>query len=102
MNIHTPRDLGLRIRDQRLKLRMSQAALARSVGASRSWVVQMERGNPGAEIGLMLKALRSVGLTIDVRGATEDEFVPGRAGGSEPLPIIDLAAILDRARGGGL
>lgn len=103
MNIHTPRDLGLRIRDERLRLRMAQATLARSVGASRSWVIQMERGNPGAEIGLVLKALQSVGLTMDVCGATaEDESVPGRAGGSESLPIIDLARILDRARGEGL
>lgn len=102
MNIHTPRDLGLRIRDERLRLRMAQATLARSVGASRSWVIQMERGNPGAEIGLVLKALQSVGLTMDVCGATEDESVPGRTGGSESLPIIDLARILDRARGGGL
>lgn len=93
MQIDTARDLGLRMRDQRLMLRMSQAELAKSIGASRSWVFHMERGNPGAEVGLVLKALRSLGLAMDVRPA-------GHRPDAEQPHAVDLAAILDRARGG--
>lgn len=94
MQIDTARDIGLRIRDQRLALRVTQAELARKVGASRSWVMKMERGNAGAEIGLVLRALHALGLTVDVR---EGSAAAGRARGE--VPAVDLAAILERARG---
>lgn len=97
MQIETSRDLGLRIRDQRLRLRKSQAALATSVGVSRSWVIQMERGNPGAEIGLVLKALQALGLRMDVAGGGE-ESARDQQSDRETLHRVDLARILDRAR----
>ena len=75
---------------------MTQAELARSIGASRSWVFQMERGNPGAEVGLVLKALQALGLMMDV-GAGE-EAAGDQQAGAEPLHRVDLARILDRAR----
>jgi HTH-type transcriptional regulator/antitoxin HipB len=74
---------------------MSQAELARSVGASRSWVVQIERGNPGAEVGLVLKALRALHLTMDV--GIGKEAVSDEQAGAGALHHIDLARILDRA-----
>ena len=96
MQIQTPRDLGLRIRDQRLRIGMTQAELARSIGASRSWVFQMERGNPGAEIGLVLKALQALGLMMDV--GEKEEISGVQQGDSGALHRVDLAWILDRAR----
>lgn len=97
MQIDKPQDLGLRMRDQRLSLRMSQAMLAESIGVSRSWVFQMERGNPGAAIGLVLKALQVLGLTLDVRLA--ERSAEAQSPGVEEPFVPDLAAILDRARG---
>ena len=92
MLIHNARDLGLRMRDQRLELGLSQAALAKRVGVSRSWVIQMERGNAGAEIGLIFKALAALGLELDVRAP--QAVVPMDSG-----DLIDLSDILNRARG---
>lgn len=60
MLINNVRELGTRMRDQRLELGLSQAAFAKRVGVSRSWVVQVERGNAGAEIGLVPKALAAL------------------------------------------
>jgi len=94
MHIETPRDIGLRMRDQRLRLRISQAELARSIGASRSWVIQIERGNAGAEIGLVLRALQALRLTMDV-GDTEEA---GQQADNGALHRVDLAWILDCAR----
>ena len=93
MLIHNARELGLRMRDQRLELGLSQAALAKRVGVSRSWVIQAERGNAGAEIGLVLRALAALGLELDVR-APQAASSPPASG-----EVIDLTAILTRARG---
>lgn len=88
--------LGARIREQRRQLRLSQAELARRIGASRYWVLQVERGNAGAEVGLILKALAALNLDLDIRVKTPPSS-QALEGGDEWVP--DLAAILDRARG---
>jgi HTH-type transcriptional regulator/antitoxin HipB len=96
MLVDNVRDLGIRMRDQRLELGLSQAALARRVGVSRSWVIQAERGNAGAEVGLVLKAFAALGLDMDVRAANTPA-VPLEHGGESWTP--NLADILERARG---
>lgn len=96
MLIHTTYELGLRIRDQRLDLGMTQAALAQRIGVARSWVIRVERGKGGTEIGLVLKAFNALGLDMDVRPRN----APAEArtsGGDSWTP--DLADILKRARG---
>ena len=65
------------------------------MGVSRLWVNQVERGKPGASLGLILRALNAldVRLMIDLPGSLA------------PAPSVDLAiagadidAIVDRAR----
>ncbi|HEX6371664.1 MAG TPA: helix-turn-helix domain-containing protein [Longimicrobium sp.] len=95
MLVNNARELGIRMRDQRLEMGLSQDAFAKRVGVSRSWVVQVERGNAGAEIGLVLKALAALGLDVEVRTAGTPA-APLVDGGESWTP--DLAEILDRAR----
>lgn len=95
MLINNARELGTRMRDQRLELGLTQTAFATRVGVSRSWVVQVERGNAGAEIGLVLKALAALGLHVDIRAAADLAAPPADAG-ERWTP--DLADILKRAR----
>lgn len=95
MLVDNARELGTRMRDQRLQLGLSQAAFAKRVGVSRSWVVQMERGNAGAEIGRVLKALAALGLDVDVRTAAASAVSLADKGESW---TPDLSDILDRAR----
>ena len=95
MLVRNARDLGLRMRDQRLQMGLSQATLAQRIGVSRSWVVQVERGNAGAEFGLVLRALSALNLDLDVRAA----HAPDGAADDAVEWTPDLAAILDRARG---
>ena len=84
------------MRDQRLELGLSQATLAKRIGVARAWVIRVERGNAGAELGLVLKALAALGLDLDIR-TTAAPAVPLADGGEPWSP--DLAEILDRARG---
>jgi HTH-type transcriptional regulator/antitoxin HipB len=92
MLITSPRELGQLVRDRRKQLGISQAQLAEMVGASRHWVIALERGNAGAELGLVLAALSAVGLRIDARrpGATDAETAAGRA----------VTEVIDRTRTG--
>ena len=95
MLVHNARDLGTRMRDQRLELGLSQAVLAQRIGVARSWVIRVERGTGGAEIGTVLKALEVLGLDLDVRAAGTPA-APLADGGESWAP--DLADILNRAR----
>jgi hypothetical protein len=54
------------------------------VGVSRLWINQIERGKPGASIGLVLRTLMVLGI----------ELTPGNA----PATTPDIDAIVDGAR----
>ena len=50
-------DIGLIMRERRRKLGLDQGELARRIKVSRQWIVEIEKGKPRAEIGLVLRAL---------------------------------------------
>jgi HTH-type transcriptional regulator / antitoxin HipB len=66
MRIRTATDLGAFIRERRTKLGMDQIELAKKAGTSRKWLVEVEQGKPGAEIGLILRTLKSLEISIDM------------------------------------
>ena len=67
MLIRTPADLGAIIRDRRKRLGLAQAELAEKIGASRQWVVGIERGHGRAELGLVLRTLDTLGIRLETR-----------------------------------
>jgi HTH-type transcriptional regulator/antitoxin HipB len=76
MRIRTPREVGLLIRELRTRRQWSQGRLAEAIGVSRQWVAALEHGKPRAELGLTLRALNALGVTLDVLATAE-----GGAGG---------------------
>ena len=70
MRIRTATDLGAFIRERRTKLGMDQIDLAKKAGTSRKWLVEVEQGKPGAEIGLILRTLKSLEISIDLEADT--------------------------------
>lgn len=91
MIVHTPAELGAAIRDRRRRVGLEQRVLAQKVGVSRQWVIEVERGKPGAEIGLILRTLAALGIAVRV-----GDEQPSAGGVS--TPAVDLDAILARAR----
>jgi HTH-type transcriptional regulator / antitoxin HipB len=91
MRVRTPKDIGLVIRERRRELGLDQAELARRVGVSRQWLVEIEGGKARAELGLVLRTLRELDL---------DAWI-GDMPVSEPHPAaaIDLNRVIERARG---
>ncbi|QYU70468.1 helix-turn-helix domain-containing protein [Leptolyngbya sp. 15MV] len=93
MLIRTPQDIGALIRDRRKRRQLDQAGLAEMIGVNRRWVVEVEAGKPRAEVGLVLKALQALDVTLVIdngsRSAKED---------SDALDPIDIDAIVADAR----
>ena len=92
MQIRTPLDLGLAIRDRRRKLKLSQTELARKVGVGRQWVVAMEHGKPRAELSLVLRTLSALNLPLTIDPG--DRLLPS----SDDISPLDIDAIVKAAR----
>lgn len=97
ISLRTPADIGALLRARRRELNMDQVTLAKNIGVSRLWVSQIERGKPGANLGLVLRALSAVGVTL--RGIEGSLSGKSAAPGMTWTPPIDINAIIDRARG---
>ena len=91
MQVRAPSDLGQAIRQRRKQLGLDQRSLAQRVGVSRQWIVEIEKGKPRAELGLVLRTLKALELQLEL-GAPR---AAARRSGS-----VDLDALLERARGG--
>lgn len=93
--LRTPADIGALIRDRRRTLQLDQADLARMIGVSRLWVNQVERGKPGASLGLVLRALDALGVRLLAdtpdRAALEPVAIA-------PVITADIDAIVADAR----
>lgn len=92
MRIRTPTDLGALIRDRRIKLGLDQRSLAQKAGVSRQWVVEVEKGKPRAEVGLVLRTIDALGIQL----MTEE-----RSPAKKPriAPAVDIDSIVAAARG---
>lgn len=64
--ISSPAKLGEVIRARRIELGRTQSQLAARAGVSRWWITQIEAGKPRAELGLILKVLYTLDLTLKV------------------------------------
>lgn len=91
--LRTPADIGALIKDRRRALALDQAELAERIGVSRLWINQVERGKPGAGLGLILRALAAVG--VEIAGEASD----GK-NRSDATPVVtpDIDAIIAGAR----
>jgi y4mF family transcriptional regulator len=90
MRIRTPADLGALIRDRRVKLALDQRSLAQQVGVSRQWIVEVEKGKPRAEIGLLLRTIDTLGIQL----MTVEDTKKRPTG-----PAVDIDSIIAAARG---
>jgi HTH-type transcriptional regulator/antitoxin HipB len=94
MQIQTPADLGFTIRDRRKQMGLAQQTLADRVGVSRQWIVEVEAGKSRAEIGLILRTLRELGIRLD---AKSESPAGSSKRSSQMAPNLDQ--IVERFRG---
>ena len=65
MRIRTARDIGILIKEARNRRGLSQAALAKMINTTQTWVSWIENGKQTAEIGSVLLALTTLGVEMD-------------------------------------
>lgn len=65
MRIRTARDIGILIKEARNRRGLSQAALAKLMNTTQTWVSWIENGKPTAEIGSVLLALTTLGVEMN-------------------------------------
>ncbi|MGB0678373.1 MAG: helix-turn-helix transcriptional regulator [Polyangiales bacterium] len=108
LRVSSVQDIGLVLRQHRRARGITQAALAARIGVSRQWLSAVERGKARAEVGLVLRALRLLGVTLfanapvpaDARALAAPEDAPALAP-SRDTPVVGaslLDAVLARAR----
>lgn len=93
MRIRTPADIGATIRDCRVKLGLDQRSLVEKVGVSRQWIVEIEKGKARAQVGLLLRTINVLGISLAVEALTMPN--PKMDSG---LPPVNLDAIVSAAR----
>jgi y4mF family transcriptional regulator len=64
-------DLGNIIREGRKQRGLDQTTLAHEIGVSRKWVIDIEKGKPRAELGLVLRTLNALGISLSTRQASD-------------------------------
>lgn len=92
MQIRTPLELGLAIRERRRMLKLSQTELARKVGVGRQWIVAMEHGKPSVELRLALRTLSALDIPLTIDPC--DRLPPS----GDDLSPGDIDAIVETAR----
>lgn len=94
MQVRTPVDFGLMIRQARRARGMTQQQLARAAAVGRQWIVEIEAGKPRAEVGRVLQTLAALDLSLTIHG----EGIPELRESEEVAEVIDLDAVLDAHR----
>lgn len=57
--------VGLRVRQARLKRRLTQAGLGQQSGLSGDWICAIERGRRGSDMHTLMKLGAALGVTVD-------------------------------------
>jgi HTH-type transcriptional regulator / antitoxin HipB len=90
MRIRTPADLGALIRNTRKNLRLDQSTLAKTIGVSRLWLVEIEKGKPRAQMGLVLRTLEALRISLNATPETKAR--------KSPDSLVDIDRIVAAAR----
>jgi y4mF family transcriptional regulator len=97
MRVRTPSELGALIRDHRTRHKLDQKSLAETVGVSRQWIVDIEKGKAGAPLGLVLRTLEALGIVLDAEQETSTS--PKDKDKSHGVDAyVDINSIVARAR----
>ena len=93
MRLRPPADFGAAIRERRRALDLDQAGLAGRVGASRQWIIDVEKGKPRAAMQLVLRTLAALGIEL-----CTEEAPPSSSPGYLPGAAVDLGSVVDAHR----
>jgi len=82
------RELGAVLREARTNKGLTQRDLARRINVTQSVISKVEKGYPGASVGLIFQILRSLDLPMSI-----SETLPSNKREHDPAYLADLDAI---------
>jgi len=80
-------ELGALVRSERKKRNWTQQKLAQQVGVKSLWISQFERGKATAQVGLVLRTLKTLDILLQAGNISSDK------GQGDPVDI-DLDSIV--------
>ena len=96
-----PAVIGALVREGREAAGLTQTQLAERIGASRFWVAAFETGKPSVELGLALKAIQALGMSIRIQPETDTSTPqasgPARDPSASRRDEISLGTIIAKA-----
>lgn len=66
MRVRNPRELGALIRQTRTDRRLSQTELGKLVGVRQAKISELENGQTGVRISLVLQIINALNLSVDI------------------------------------
>jgi HTH-type transcriptional regulator / antitoxin HipB len=66
MKIQDAQNLGLAIRQQRRRLKVTQKDLAMTSGTGLRFIIDLEKGKQTCQLGKALEVVRSLGLNLEI------------------------------------
>jgi transcriptional regulator with XRE-family HTH domain len=57
--------VGIRVKQARLKRKLTQEGLGKKSGLSGDWVCAIERGHRGSDVHTLMKLASALGVTVD-------------------------------------
>jgi len=71
--VERPRDFGTVLAVRREEMGLSQEALAEQLGFARSYLSELESGKATLQLGRLFRALRALGVEVEVAWVSENE-----------------------------
>jgi HTH-type transcriptional regulator/antitoxin HipB len=95
MRVRTAAEFGLLIREARIDLGMTQAALAARLGSTQTWISEIENGKPTAQLGLVLKVMDFLGIALDGTTRLQRDLTSAKEPVDDLSDYPDISAIVD-------
>ena len=94
--IKTPAQLGALIKARRTELNIDQVTLAEKARVSRNWLMEIEKGVPGASVGVVLRVLAVLKVSLVSQPADTPERVSLRINAADRP--VDINQVLEKLK----
>lgn len=95
MKIRRPNDVGAAVREARRTQGMNQTELATRLEVNRESVSRLESGDPGITLGIVLRALNVLGLSLALEHEAAPQARAAKPSEGKARPRISIDEIVD-------
>jgi|SRR5450759_1617118 HTH-type transcriptional regulator/antitoxin HipB len=94
--VRTPAQLGIALKERRMQLGDDQSTVANKAGITRAWLAALEKGTAGASIGIVLRVLNALGLSMTISTSEAEQRQTQKT--KSNIQPVHLNTVIDRLR----